>query len=99
MQAYRQYKQRVQLAAKAAGLQLPMRATRGDPVDVSVRAFFADGRHCDCGNVQKGVCDALFYGGSGDKHTSGSFSAPQYDAANPRVEVTVQVPATEKTRG
>ena len=69
-------------------------------------AYFKDGSHPDPGNVQKGVCDALFYdpekaalaklkrkkgtGKGDDKHTGGSFAPPLYDKENPRVVVIIR---------
>jgi hypothetical protein len=90
MKAYHAYKAQVQACAQAAGLTLPLSATREAPVIVSTVAHFSSGVHCDPENVRKGVTDALFYGGSGDKHTGGSFPPPRYDRANPRVLVTVE---------
>lgn len=85
---YRAYQQMVRIFA-GQHLTLPLRATRESPVYIGVIAYFFNGVHCDPGNVQKGICDALFLGGSGDKHTSGWFDSPRYDKANPRVEVEV----------
>lgn len=69
-------------------------------------SYFKNGVHADPGNVQKGVCDALFYdqekaamaklkGKRGtakgdDKYTGGSFPPPRYDKDNPRVIVIIE---------
>jgi hypothetical protein len=93
---YVAYKRTVQRCAVAAGLELPLRASRTAPLVIDVVPYFACGVHCDTENVRKGVADALFYvskgrgKGSADKHTGGSFPPPLYDAANPRCEVTVR---------
>lgn len=95
MKRYHAYMVLVQQCAALAGLRLPLRASRERPVVISVWSYFASGVHCDPGNVQKGVCDALFWAprgqrkGGGDKYTGGSFSPPRYDKLNPRVEVEV----------
>lgn len=95
MKQYHAYKAKVQLYAATAGLVLPIIATKDAPAYICVTPYFRTGVHCDPGNVQKGICDALFWTkdksvkGSGDKHTGGAFTAPKYDRENPRVEVLV----------
>lgn len=89
MNQYHAYKRLVQLCAQAAGVELPLSATKESPVKIDVVAYFPNGTHCDTENVRKGVVDALFYGGNGDKYAYGSHDAPRYDKLNPRVEVLI----------
>ncbi|WP_264778191.1 RusA family crossover junction endodeoxyribonuclease [Deinococcus aetherius] len=56
-------------------------------VRLDVVCHFANRTHADPENVRKGVVDALFPGG--DKWVYGGHDHPRYDAARPRVEVTV----------
>lgn len=103
---YVEYKKQVQLFARAAGLELPLLATKDYPMKVRTVAFFKNGNHPDPENVNKGVRDALFYdeekkgrSGSGkgdDKHTGGSFEPPLYDKENPHVVVIVKEPKDGK---
>jgi hypothetical protein len=86
---YRAYQQLVRIFA-GQHLKLPLKATRNSPVYIGTVSYFRNGVHCDPGNVQKGICDALFLGGSGDKYTAGWFDSPRYDKDNPRVEVEVR---------
>lgn len=90
MKEYHAWKEHAQACAVAAGMTLPLTATKDRPIIVSVRCYFENGVHCDTGNVQKGTCDALFYGGKGDKFSGGHFTPPFYDKQNPRVEVEVE---------
>lgn len=107
LREYVEYKQLVQQHAVYAGLKLPLEATLESPVYVNTVTFFKNGVHCDPGNVQKGICDALFYQQKlpgetkrrrkgGDKYTGGKFEPPHYDKRHPRVEVEVLIcePAT-----
>lgn len=90
---YNEYKKKVCLIARAAGIELPLHSTAERPLFIAVFPFFASGVHCDPGNVQKGVVDALFWSPKGslkkgsDKHTAGYFPWPAYDKHNPRVIV------------
>lgn len=100
---YIAYSDLVREEAGRAGLATPLMATRECPVIVNTVAYFRNGTHPDPGNVQKGVCDALFYiprktkkKGAGDKYTGGAFVPPLYDKENPRVEVTVAVSLQEE---
>lgn len=86
---YRDWQCCVRAFATVAKIKLPLKATKEQPLDIRTVSYFASGVHCDPGNVQKGVVDALFYGGSGDKYTGGSFPPPLYDKENPRIEVTI----------
>lgn len=93
--AYVAYKQNVQACAMAAGLRLPLVASREAPLMIHVVSYFETGVHSDPGNVQKGIVDALFYSGrrgkgTGDKWTGGSFPPPRYDRENPRVEIRIE---------
>jgi len=84
--------------AKMAGIRLPLKATKGRPLMIRTVSYFKDGVHPDPGNVQKGVCDALFYNEDpsrktkkgDDKYTGGSFPPPLYDKSNPRVVVIIK---------
>ncbi len=100
------YKELVQREATAAGIKLPLQATKDRPLMIRTVAYFKNGKHPDPGNVQKGVCDALFYdqkkaamaklkgrkstGKGDDKYTGGSFPPPRYDKLNPRVIVIIE---------
>ncbi|WP_216320837.1 RusA family crossover junction endodeoxyribonuclease [Deinococcus aestuarii] len=56
-------------------------------VRLDVVCYFANRTHADPENVRKALVDALFPGG--DKWVYGAHDHPRYDAARPRVEVTV----------
>lgn len=94
------YAKTVRLFAKAAGIRVPLLADRQKPIVIRTVAYFKNGSHCDPGNVQKGVVDALFYDENhdrgkktrkgDDKWTGGSFPPPRYDKKNPRVVVTIK---------
>lgn len=58
---FAKYAKQVRFFARAAGIRLPLVATKQRPLMIRTVAYFANGRHCDPGNVQKGVVDALFY--------------------------------------
>lgn len=58
---YVAYQKLVQMQARMAGIKLPLKATKGRPLMIRTVAYFKNGTHPDPGNVQKGVCDALFY--------------------------------------
>lgn len=94
---YTDYKKHVQACAAAAGIPRgSLVATKERPLIIHTWAYFRNGVHPDPGNVQKGICDALFYGsrrskGTSDKYTGGSFPPPRYDADNPRVEVIIEL--------
>lgn len=60
-QKYAEYAKVVRLHAAAAGLSIPIHATKERPLIIKTIAYFENGVHCDPGNVQKGVVDALFY--------------------------------------
>jgi hypothetical protein len=108
---YVAYKDLVQWHARAAGIRLPLVATKDRPLMIRTIAYFKDGNHPDPGNVQKGVCDALFYDidkmsekktrKGDDKYTGGSFPPPRYDKKNPRVVVIIEdyVPKKRKKDG
>jgi len=97
--------------ARIAGIKLPLRSTKDRPLMIRTIAYFKDGIHPDPGNVQKGVCDALFYDDQkvlgkktrkgDDKYTGGSFPPPRYDKENPRVVVIIEdyVPKRRKKDG
>jgi len=105
-QRYVVYKDLVQREARAVGIKLPLVATKDRPLMIRTIAYFKDGSHPDPGNVQKGVCDALFYdpekaamaklkgkrstGKGDDKYTGGSFPPPRYDKLNPRVVIIIE---------
>lgn len=58
---YVDYKELVQLYAKASGIKLPLVATKDRPLMIRTVAYFRDGNHPDPDNVNKGIRDALFY--------------------------------------
>ncbi len=103
---FREYAKFVRQCARLEGIKLPLVATKDKPLIIKTIAYFKDGVHCDPGNVQKGVCDILFYDedkyiprgrgrGKGtrkgdDKYTGGSFPPPRYDKKNPRVVVIIK---------
>jgi len=60
-QRFADYAKQVRFYARAAGIKIPLVATKGRPLVIRTVAYFANGRHPDPGNVQKGVVDALFY--------------------------------------
>ncbi len=106
MKAYHSYLAIVRNYAAAAGLRLPLIATKDRPLLISVVCHFRTGVHCDPGNVQKGICDALFYRPkglpkqadvpvNGDKYSGGLFLPPLYDKTKPRVEVWITVNAVQ----
>lgn len=88
---YVEYNKNVQLVAMANGVNFPLEASKENNLFIATYAYFKNGIHSDPGNVQKGICDALFYGakGSGDKYTGGYFAPPMYDKADPRVEIFI----------
>lgn len=92
-QEYHGYSEKVRIYALQAGLTLPPQATKLNPVFISTKAFFENGVHCDPGNVNKGIIDALFYAktnkGSADKYTGGIYYPPYYSSLQPRVIVDV----------
>lgn len=103
---YADYAAEVRRYASAAGVPVPLFADEENQLIVKTIAYFPNRVHCDPGNVQKGVCDALFYdeaakeiakalgtrgtGKGDDKQTGGSFPPPRYDKANPRVVVIIK---------
>ena len=87
---YHQFKEHVQWAAIQAGLKLPLYASEFAPVLISSRCVFDKRVHPDPENVQKAICDALFYRArGGDKHVGGRYEPPAYGALA-YVEVTVE---------
>jgi len=60
-QKFAEYAGIVRQYARAAGIQIPLRATKERPLIIKTIAYFENGVHCDPGNVQKGIVDALFY--------------------------------------
>lgn len=86
--AYVNYKCSVQACAMAAGLKLPLVASKDAPLMIHVVCYFKNGVHSDPGNVQKGA---------GDKWTGGSFEPPRYDRENPRVEIRIEKVLTPET--
>ena len=94
LNAYICWKAMVQKAAMMQGVKLPLAASREWPLWIHTSAWFRTSVHADPENIRKGISDALFYAGKGergsaDKYTGGSFEAPLYDPDNPRVEVTI----------
>jgi len=58
---YGDYAKLVRSCARAAGIPIPLHATKENQLIIKTIAYFKNGVHCDPGNVQKGVADALFY--------------------------------------
>lgn len=58
---YADYCKKVRKFARANGVPLPLIATKDEPLVIKTIAYFKNGTHCDPGNVQKGIVDALFY--------------------------------------
>lgn len=85
---YHAYMVAVQVEARKAGLRLPLVATEVDHLRVDVYCTFSSRRHSDPENVRKGIIDALFYGGKGDKYCYGYHAAPRY-GINPQVLVMI----------
>lgn len=89
----------VRLYARMAGVKIPLKANENSPLIIRTVSYFKNGTHCDPGNVQKGVTDALFYDEHGirgkktkkgdDKWTGGSFPPPFFDKDNPRVVIII----------
>lgn len=100
---YVEFKTRVQELAAAAGIPVPLEASKDEPILIITKAFFFNGIHPDPENVHKGVKDALFWKprgtnkGAGDKYTGGSYSSPLYDKENPRTLVSIFIPGEEET--
>lgn len=97
-QRFAEYAKHVRMCARAAGIHIPVVSTKRMPLTIRTIAYFPNGVHCDPGNVQKGVVDALFYDEGktrgrrkgDDKYTGGSFPPPLYDKENPRVVVIIK---------
>lgn len=100
LERYVAWKVRAQHCARRAGLELPLRPTKLNPLYVVTIAHFQSSVHSDPENVHKGIVDALCYVGKeeqkllrikkgSDKYTGGLFFAPQYNEEHPRVEVTI----------
>lgn len=99
LKRYRQWQVHVQECARLAGVPLPLRSSKKEPLYVVVVAYFASGIHCDVGNTFKSVVDALCYVSpeeqrlgtkrGSDKYVGGIFFAPRYDKEQPRVAVRV----------
>lgn len=86
---YLDYKMLVQ---QCAPINLPLEASRDEPLIITTVCYFRHGTHPDPENVHKGIKDALFYGakGVGDKYTGGQYEPPLYDRQRPRVEVKIR---------
>ena len=99
------YAKEVRLHARSSGISIPLYADIDRPLIIRTVSYFKNKVHCDPGNVQKGVVDALFYndkesfrmhkknkgpGKGNDKYTGGSFPPPRYDKNNPRVVVIIK---------
>jgi hypothetical protein len=100
---YEDWKRHVQEYAVLAGLELPLHATKEEPLYIVTEAFFESGVHADVSNVWEGVCDALCYVSpterklgvkkGSDKYVGGLFFAPAYSREEPRVQVMVATKA------
>lgn len=60
-QKYGNYCKEARRIARHHGLEIPLVATKDKPLLIKTIAYFRNGVHCDPGNVQKGITDALFY--------------------------------------
>lgn len=94
---YREYCALVREHASIAGVEIPMTASREEPLFIKVIAYFRDGVHADVENVRKGCVDALFYcpftkKKGDDKWVAGSFPLPKYDKEEPRLVVIIKEP-------
>lgn len=87
---YHAWSKLVRDLSEARGLRLPLQAAEDVEVEVETQAYFRNRTHPDPENVHKGIVDALFYGGKGDKYTGGKYGWPRYDADQPRVEVIIR---------
>ncbi len=89
---YRIWRDSVCEAFKKAGVSCPTFADYAYPLFVHTRAFYSSRCHCDPGNTNKGLIDAIFYGskGTNDKYVGGCYDAPLYDKENPRTEVELR---------
>lgn len=105
---YAEYCKYVRLCALSSGITLPLFADKDHQIIIKTIAYFKNGVHCDPGNVNKGVCDALFWDEKAynlglrntkkgdDKHVGGLFPPPRYDPKEPRVIVIIK-PYERKT--
>ena len=97
MKAYHAYNKMVCVYARAAGITLPLIATKDAPLHIATEAWFYNGVHPDPENMHKGIKDALFWApkgtprNGGDKYTGGAYLPPRYDKDNPRVKVWIYV--------
>lgn len=101
------YADKVRQFAERAGVPLPLYADEENQIIVKTIAYFQNRVHPDSPNVNKGVCDALFYdplakllgrrktGKGDDKHAGAIAPPPRYDKENPRVVVILK-PYPEK---
>jgi len=85
---YHDYKKRVGMFARLAGVPMPPPSTFERPCRIDIAVFRRNRRGSDIENVQKGIRDALFYGGD-DRYCYGGHARWMIDEKNPRVEVTV----------
>ena len=102
---FAEYAKFVRERARRAGIKLPLECSEENPLMINIIAYFPNRRHCDTGNVQKGICDALFYDEVGamtnknkkrrrtkkgdDKYTGGLFLPPRY-SKTPRAVVIIR---------
>ncbi len=104
---FAEYADKVRQFAERAGVPLPLYADEKNQIIVKTIAYFPNRVHADSPNVNKGVCDALFYdplakllgkrktGKGDDKHAGAIAPPPRYDKENPRVVVILK-PYPEK---
>ncbi len=85
---YHAYKKRVETFARLAGVPMPPPSTFERPCRVDIAVYRQNRTGCDIENVQKGIRDALFYGGD-DRYCYGGHAPWRIDTLNPRVDVTV----------
>lgn len=78
-----------------AGVEIPLTATKDEPLFIKIIAYFRNGVHADVENVRKGCVDAMFYdplskSKGDDKWVAGSFPLPRYDEEEPRLVVIIK---------
>jgi len=95
---YREYCRLVREYAAMAGVEIPLTASREEPLFIKIVAYFRNGVHADVENVRKGCVDAMFYDPlskkkGDDKWVAGSFPLPRYDEEEPRLVVIIKEPS------
>lgn len=86
---------KVRECAEEAGVPLPLKSTKENPLMINTIAYFKNGVHCDPENVRKAVADALVYDvdkkkKGNDKFTGSIFPPPRYSKNNPRTIIIIK---------